>query len=403
MSDCRFRDRPCSGRILHAASNPRDLITSAAVLLILLCAAFPAAVRAGDTVACCVADGGCVDATTQDCADLGGTPTGAPECLEPQACCHAADDCRNLDPGCCELMGGLPNEDVCETEIQACCLEDGNCRMMTLRCCQRLFGIPFPGVCGQRQACCRFPGECFDLHPLCCQDAAGTSQGDGTTCAVDGCPPPPFVVHGEGLPGETRPCSGYIDPRGESSNGVDLDRGISEITIVFSEPVFATFGGGGGPLTTSNFAVGETGGGVPPVTASIDATNNPEIKVTLDRPITPGEWTTIFAIVQNESGVRIENLGDLGAVDEPDRVDIGFLPCDVDQDGAVSPFDLLRFRQLVNEIVSPACGQIEDYTDMNRNLDVDPFDLLVFRSLVHGVSPPATRAWAGEALSGPRP
>ncbi|MEE9295851.1 MAG: zinc-dependent metalloprotease family protein, partial [Phycisphaerae bacterium] len=39
----------------------------------------------------------------------------------------------------------------------------------------------------------------------------------------------PVILHGEGLAGQTRPFSGYIDPRRESDNGVDLNQGITEV------------------------------------------------------------------------------------------------------------------------------------------------------------------------------
>ncbi|MEE9295701.1 MAG: M12 family metallo-peptidase, partial [Phycisphaerae bacterium] len=53
----------------------------------------------------------------------------------------------------------------------------------------------------------------------------------------------PVILHGEGLAGQTRPFSGYIDPRRESDNGVDLNQGITEVSILFSEPVQAVGGG----------------------------------------------------------------------------------------------------------------------------------------------------------------
>ena len=107
--------------------------------------------------------------------------------------------------------------------------------------------------------------------------------------------------------------------------------------------------------------------------------------------------------VRNADGNLIISNGNEGpGVDEPDRVDIGFLPADADQSGDVTPFDLLRFRQIINDVVDPEQGTDEDFVDTDRSGDITPFDLLVFRELING-SGNATRSWAGETLNAPRP
>ena len=99
----------------------------------------------------------------------------------------------------------------------------------------------------------------------------------------------------------------------------------------------------------------------------------------------------------------VVDSGDLGpGVDEVDRVDIGYLPADVDQSGVVSPFDVLRFRQLVNDVVDPSQGTEEDFIDIDRSGTVTPFDLLIFRQLINGEGN-STRAWSGETLNATRP
>ena len=220
---------------------------------------------------------------------------------------------------------------------------------------------------------------------------------------ADGClagGDPPFIVHGSGQPGETRPCSGHIDPLNESTDGVNMDLGINELEILFSAPVFSI---GGAPLGPSDFVVTETGVAGPPTVMAVDATNNPLVVVTLSRVLTLQEWTTVRAVVENTAGLAIDNQGDLGpATNEPDRVDVGFLPTDTNNDSMTSPFDLLRFRQIVNNVVVPDCGTDEDFIDSDRSGAFSPFDLLRFRQGFNGVSP-ATRAWGGESMNNLRP
>ncbi len=208
---------------------------------------------------------------------------------------------------------------------------------------------------------------------------------------------PPSVVHDDGV--STRPFSGYVDPRRESDDGKTVNEGIDSVTIEFSEFVRNA---GGADLDASAFSVVSTGNPAPAI-AAIDASANPRIEVTLSDPIRPGSWYTFVADVEDTAGNSIENNGNQGpGVDESDRVDIAFLPADVDQSGGVTPFDLLQFRQLVNGVVPPPAGVVEDFADIDRSGSVQPFDLLAFRQLINGVSP-ATQPWSGAMLDAPRP
>ncbi len=143
---------------------------------------------------------------------------------------------------------------------------------------------------------------------------------------------PPVIVHGEGIHGHTRPHSGYIDPLRESTNGESLDQGLGEVTLVFSEPVFNV---GGGPIDKDALTVVQTGKSPPPAVEGVSWSDEVTLSVELDGIIAVDEWTTIIADVENACGTRILAYGDLGADNEPDRVDIGFLPGDVDQSGLV--------------------------------------------------------------------
>ncbi len=215
----------------------------------------------------------------------------------------------------------------------------------------------------------------------------------------------PRIVHcpgaTHGTPFDEHSFGGYIDPKMESSNCMDLNLGLDEVTIHFNCPVERI---GGGTLTAADFTASETGGGAgAPSVTGITVLSSTSVQVNLDRPITVKEWMTVKADVQNLAGMEIINLGDEGpGVDEFDRIDVGFLPADVDQDGDVDPFDLLRWRQIALGIYTPECGSVNDYIETDRNGVFNPFDLLAFRQLVIG-NCPATRAWNGESMNNPRP
>ncbi len=211
----------------------------------------------------------------------------------------------------------------------------------------------------------------------------------------------PEIVHGRlGVSFAETAFGGYIDPRRESTNGVDLDSGIDRITIGFTEPVVDL---GGIKLTAGAFTLIETGDATPPAITDVELVDDRTARLTLDRMITLQEWLTVSASVQDLFGNPISNLGDLGpAVDEPDRVDIGFLPADIDQSGLVNPLDLLRFKQLVNNIVAPESGTTVDFIDVNRSGGVNPLDLLTFKQLINGV-PPSTQPWSGTSMNNARP
>ena len=212
---------------------------------------------------------------------------------------------------------------------------------------------------------------------------------------------PPEIVHAAGQPGQTRPFSGYVDPRLESSNGIDIDLGLNKFTIVFSEPVFSV--NGGGPVDVASFEVRQSGAGTPPNVMAVDSSDNPVIEVTLDRVITPQEWTTIQAVVQDAAGNLIRNEGDLGpGVNEPDRVDVAFLPGDIDQGGQFRPLDILRFQQNRVGTYDPPLGVDLDYFDISRDGELNLLDYLRLRQVAHG-NLPATQIWLDVKINHPRP
>ena len=198
-----------------------------------------------------------------------------------------------------------------------------------------------------------------------------------------------------------------MDPRIESNNGVDINLGVDSLVIVFSEPVYP-IGNAGGMLTAADFEVLETGGGAAPTVDNVLTADNQTVTVLLSRIITPLEWTTVIAHVQDCDGKFIESEGDLGEIDEPDRVDISFLPGDINMDGRTLPIDLLRFQQFPNGLYVPPQGEQLDIFDTDRDGVLDPSDvedpdsdLHAFRDLVNGTGP-ATQSWAVE-LNSERP
>ncbi len=209
---------------------------------------------------------------------------------------------------------------------------------------------------------------------------------------------PPVMDH-DADPTIVFPFSGYIDPRLESTDGVNFNLGIDRVVMQFSEPVRSV---GGGDLSVDDFVL-ESTGAVPPAIVSVDAISNPIVEVQFVAPLPPGCWFTLIADVEDMAGNRIENQGNLGEItNEPDRIDMSALPGDVDQNGMVAPFDLLRFRSLANGVSTPEQGAMVDFLDMNRDGIVSPLDLFVFRQIVQGAGT-ATRSWQLVSLEAARP
>ncbi len=179
----------------------------------------------------------------------------------------------------------------------------------------------------------------------------------------------------------------YIDPRQESTDGINFDQGIDQVTIVFSEKVREI---GGATLSASSFILRETGGESPPtidcVCVPVSSAAPWEVTLHFDRFVTPRAWLTIIAAVENLSGVVINGS---------DRITIGFLPGDIDQDGHVGPLDLARFKQYINAIYAiddfNLPGHDFDFMDLNRDNNINPLDLLRLKQLINGFPPPLSR------------
>jgi Subtilase family len=211
-----------------------------------------------------------------------------------------------------------------------------------------------------------------------------------TLLAVPSDATPPMLI-AEGPLGPN-PFDGYIDPRAESTNGVLLDLGVFEIELTFSEPVRNV---SGAPLTTDAFTISGTSDNSPDV-FFVDDSANPTVRLLLSTPIPVEHWTTITASVEDFSGnLLLTSTPDGGS--PADGITIGFLPGDVDQNGMVSPFDLLAFREIVAGVADDLPGAETLFVDTDRNEIVEPFDLLRYRGLIFGAAD-ATRAWQSASL-----
>lgn len=233
-------------------------------------------------------------------------------------------------------------------------------------------------------------------------DAVNVVIGSELVVTVDDvCNPPRILAAGE--PNSvTVPCSGFIDPRQEPG-------ALTELVISFNEGVRSV---GGAALSAADFSATTSSGAARTVTGitvlDSDADGALSVRVTLDQPIPLQHWTTIIANVENSCGAAITNAGDLGpGVDEDDRVDIAFLPGDIDQNGITNPIDLFSLRNIIVNGVLPAgvCDGItaEDLADTNRSGDVAPIDLFTYRQLINGVAPAASMPWGSVSLLETRP
>ncbi len=263
--------------------------------------------------------------------------------------------------------------------------------------CAFLDDVCHVGLCNENDECEAFPLE--DGTP--CDD--GDSCTDNDSCQDGTCAGTPIddiapgLVHGTGAAGETQPCTGLVDPRWESSGGGLLNQGIDRVTMVFTEAVFSP---GGGDPVLGDFSVTETGAGPAPTVTAVNKINDTTYEVVLSRIIRLQQWTTIIANVVDACGNPIANFGDLGAGNaEPDRIDIGFLPGDINQNRTVEPVDLTRMRQfIVSQSFHNSCEDVF-YFDTNRNgVAPEPVDLTRYRALILGGGA-STQVWQGAGIA----
>jgi low density lipoprotein receptor-related protein 5/6 len=159
------------------------------------------------------------------------------------------------------------------------------------------------------------------------------------------------------------PPDGSIDARQPGAPGGGSE-GWSEVRITLS----STAG-----LTLADFLIEEDPPAAPPAILSLSAAKG-EVTVQLERPVTPGSWTTI---VHRASGTRTR---------------LGFLPGDVNGDAQVGSVDLLALLDDLNGLSALPVHA----TDINRSGQPEPQDVLRLLDLLNGAGD--YESWNGRTL-----
>lgn len=163
------------------------------------------------------------------------------------------------------------------------------------------------------------------------------------------------------------PPDGAIDARQPSDMAGQIAYGWQSVEL--------TFDGGMAELSPVDLFISETGGdGVAPVIVSIDMLAADRARVTLSEPIEPGTWTR-FLHTASGSSIRL-----------------GYLPGDVNGDGAAAAKDILALIDSLN-----GANPRPDYAaDANRSGLSEPADILRVIDLLNGAG--AFDAWNGVSL-----
>ena len=318
--------------------------------------------------ACCYDDGECLDTVQYECDALAGTLVAGAICASDPcaegACCYGGGVCLETIRGECDaLMGTLVADATCDPDpcnVKACCKAGDVCEELTPADCIDEGGTPLdadicePGIC-VAGACCYDGGTCGEMLQYACDDLSGTLL-PGLTCDPDPCLVPALI--------SSVPEDGLIDARQPHPlTSLTPLQGFSVIQVCFDLPVFDA---GGEALAVDDFTLVETPeqvDPVPAVTAVVDLGGNC-FEVQLERPITPGVWTTIIANVYSESGLAIDPAAD--------RIDIGFLPGDVDGSGGSTAVDITILVDALNGVIVLP----ESATDIDRSGQTTPNDII---------------------------
>ncbi|MEE9293727.1 MAG: dockerin type I domain-containing protein [Phycisphaerae bacterium] len=196
--------------------------------------------------------------------------------------------------------------------------------------------------------------------------------------------PAAFAEPQAGISFANRAWDGFVDARRESNDGNTVNQGLDTITIEFTTEMENA---DGAPISAAAFSISDTAGTPPTIDNVTSSDGGKTVTLELSGHITLQQWTT-FSFDGRDACSQAGFSG---------SIDIGFLPCDVNQDGRCNPLDVTKFRQYVNDIIEPDIGIEDDYTDINRNGSTNPLDLTGLRQLVFGTGL-ATKVWAGEVL-----
>lgn len=184
------------------------------------------------------------------------------------------------------------------------------------------------------------------------------------------------------------PADGTVDVRQDLSVSGTTPQGFDRVIVTFDRPVLdATTME---ELTTGSFELIDTSNAAPDILSVVPGNDPPNTyEVVFVDPITPGAWTTLIAHVVAEDGTPIGS-------NPADRVDVGFLPGDVNLDGTSTPADVLALIDSLNGQVLLPLEQM----DVNRSGIAEASDVLRLIDLLNGQN--STQAWLLEQLP-PRP
>lgn len=185
------------------------------------------------------------------------------------------------------------------------------------------------------------------------------------------------------------PIHGFLDARQDRSVSGRTAQGVDSIRLTFNCAVCPVADAEThSQLSTESFTISDTANTPPSVLDVQPVEGLPNtFQVLLSDPITPGAATTIMAHVESGAGVRtVTNSGD--------RIELRFLPGDVNGDGTTVPSDILSLIDHLNGITTLPI----ESTDIDRSGISAPSDIIRLIDLLNGVN--TTRSWLGASLSG---
>lgn len=158
---------------------------------------------------------------------------------------------------------------------------------------------------------------------------------------------------------DSDPPDGAIDARrpfDPSDSGVRY--GWSTVTLTFPEATIAT-------VSIDDFELVQTGGSTAntPTIASVEQVDADHLLLTLDEPIVPGAWTSIIHTISGS------------------RIDLGFMPGDVNGDTAATATDILELIDFLNGVGDP--HKLWS-TDVDRSGGTNATDILEVIDLLNG-------------------
>lgn len=198
------------------------------------------------------------------------------------------------------------------------------------------------------------------------------------------------------------PPDGYVDPLEDRDATTGAVLGLRQVSITFSEPVRSL---AGGSLTLANFNVQYFRNGASVSASSADLQSG-GVSVSLVSgsgagpyvlqfaPRIPlGAWTKIAAInVFNSAGAPIST--------QDNKIVLGNLPMDIDQNGIVSGADINRWLQIFNDLFDPAPLSKVQLLDQKRDGAIYNNDITRALQLINGIG--TFQGWSGYSI-GPKP